>query len=192
MTNDQRTIKTDRNAALMPERSGQDFENLVSRYAKQMLSIAYRYTFDWESAKDICQDTWLRVYEKISLYDGRVPFERWLFAVHRNICLNFLRKKRIRREMRSEAGETELKRSVSRETAPDKDAELRQSRELILAAAAQLPDRQRTVFAMVDLEQMTIDEAAGRIGIKPVSIRTNLHHARKRIAGVLRGLEKTG
>lgn len=174
----------------MPEMAEQNFEALVSRYAKPLLSIAYRYTFDWESAKDVCQDTWLRVYEKITLYDGRVPFERWLFAVHRNICLNFLRKKRIRREIQPADGETPQEFFISRETAPDKGAELSQARERILAAAAELPERQRTVFAMVDLEQKTIDEAAGILGIKPVSIRTNLHHARKRIAGVLRGLEK--
>jgi len=82
-------------------------------------------------------------------------------------------------------------RFVSRETAPDKRAELSQARERILVAASRLPDRQRTVFAMIDLEQMTIDEAAGILGIKPVSIRTNLYHARKRIAGVLRGSEET-
>lgn len=190
MKNDQRNIRTDRNVDVKSERAGQDFENLVTRYANPLLSIAYRYTFDWESAKDICQDTWLRVYEKISMYDGRVPFDRWLFAVHRNICLSFLRKKKIRREIGPETGETVLNRSVSRETAPDKEAELSQARELILAAAAQLPDRQKAVFAMIDLEQMTIEEAAGLLGIKPVSIRTNLHHARKRIAGVLRGSEK--
>jgi len=190
MKYDHLTIQTDRNGVAMRDRAARDFEKLVTRYAKPLLSIAYRYTFDWENAKDICQDTWLRVYEKISMYDGRVPFERWLFAVHRNICLDFLRRKRSRREIGSEAGATELERSVSRETAPDKGVELTQSKERILAAAAQLPGRQRTVFAMVDLEQMTIDEAAGLLGIKPVSIRTNLYHARKRIAGVLRGSEK--
>ena len=83
-----------------------------------------------------------------------------------------------------------LQRFVSREPGPDRDAELKQTRERILEAAAQLPDRQRTVFAMIDLEQITIDEAAGILGIKPVSIRTNLYHARKRIAGALRGLKE--
>ena len=65
------------------------------------------------------------------------------------------------------------------------------ARERILEAASQLPDRQGAVFAMIDLEQMTIDEAARILGIKPVSIRTNLYHARKRIARVLRGSEET-
>ena len=167
------------------------FETLVTRYAKPLLAMAYRFTFDWESAKDVCQDTWLRVYEKISMYDGRVPFERWLFAVHRNVCLSFLRKRKRRREDGPGASETAQDRFVSRETAPDKGAELAQTRERILEAASNLPDRQRAVFAMIDLEQMTIDEAAGILGIKPVSIRTNLYHARKRIAGILRGSEET-
>jgi DNA-directed RNA polymerase specialized sigma24 family protein len=43
---------------------------------------------------------------------------------------------------------------------------------------------------MIDLEEMTVDETAGLLGIKPVSVRTNLFHARKRIAGILRGSEE--
>ena len=95
MKGDQHIMHASRNGSTMPEKAGQDFRNLVDRYAKPLLAMAYRYTFDWDSAKDVCQDTWLRIYEKISMYDGRVPFERWLFAVHRNICLNFLRKKML-------------------------------------------------------------------------------------------------
>jgi RNA polymerase sigma-70 factor (ECF subfamily) len=154
---------------------GGGFAALVRRYSKPLLAMAYRYTFDWESAKDVCQDTWLRVYEKISVYDGRVPFERWLFAVHRNICISFLRKRKRR-------GETRLELDIYRSSEP--------ARERILQAASRLPERQRMVFAMIDLEQMTIDEAAALIGIKPVSIRTNLFHARKRIAGILQGSEE--
>jgi RNA polymerase sigma-70 factor (ECF subfamily) len=164
---------------------GDRFAALVSKYARPMLAAAYRYTFDWENARDLCQDTWLRVYEKISMYDGRVPFERWLFAVHRNVCLSFLRKLKIRREA---PGTLDI--YESKEKGPDRQAELAETRERILAAASGLPDRQRTVFAMIDLEQMTVEEASGLLGIKPVTIRTNLYHARKRIAGILRGSEE--
>lgn len=184
-------IHEDRKETAMTERSGQAFEILVGKYAGPLLAMAYRYTFDWESAKDVCQETWLRVYEKISKYDGRVPFERWLFAVHRNICLSFLRKRKRRREVGPEAHETAKDRFVSKETAPDKRVELAQMRERILTAASVLPERQRTVFAMIDLEQKTIDETAGILGLKTVTIRTNLYHARKRIAGILRGSEES-
>ena len=173
------------------EKLNDRFETLVKRYAKPLLAVAYRYTFDWEGAKDVCQDTWLKVYEKISMYDGRVPFERWLFAVHRNVCMSFLRKRKRRREIPEDASDGGLDRFISREAGPDRFAELAQTRGRILEAASLLPDRQRAVFAMIDLEQITIDEAAGILGIKPVSIRTNLYHARKRIAGILRGSEET-
>jgi len=161
------------------------FAALVSKYARPMLAMAYRYTFDWESSRDLCQDTWLRVFDKIKLYDGRVPFERWLFAVHRNLCLSFLRKRKRR-------GETPLHQETfeSGEKGPERMAELAQARERILEAASCLPERQRTIFALIDLEQMTMEEAAALLGIKPVSVRTNLHHARKRIAGILRGSEE--
>jgi len=166
-------------------RSGDGFAALVSRYARPMLAAAYRYTFDWESARDLCQDTWLRVYEKISMYDGRVPFERWLFAVHRNVCLDFLRKRKRRMET---PGTSDIYESM--EAGPERRAELSQAQERILEASSRLPDRQRTVFALIDLEQMTVEEASRLLGIRPVTVRTNLYHARKRIAGILRGSEE--
>jgi RNA polymerase sigma-70 factor (ECF subfamily) len=118
-----------------------------------------------------------------------VPFERWLFAVHRNVCLSFLRKRRRRREVAVDAYGPDREFFISRDTGPEKEAELAQARERIIEAVSTLPERQRIVFAMVDLEQMTIGEAAATLGIKPVSIRTNLFHARKRIARILRGSE---
>ena len=184
-------IQEDRKETAMTERSGQAFEILVGKYARLLLAMAYRYTFDWESAKDICQETWLKVYKKISGYDGRVPFERWLFAVHRNVCLSFLRKRKRRREIAVDALEAGPDRFVSPEVGPDRRAELAQARERILEAASVLPERQRAVFAMIDLEQMTIREVAGILGLKTVSIRTNLFHARKKIAGILRGSEES-
>ena len=139
-----------------PQDSGRMFEDMVEQYAKPLLAMAYRYTFDWEGAKDVCQDTWLKVYRKISVYDGRVPFERWLFAVHRNMCLDHLRKRKRRREVQG-AGIDHL---VSGSPAPDRQAELGETRRMILDAASRLPDRQRSIFAMIDLEQMTAEEAA--------------------------------
>lgn len=169
-----------------PRDSGRIQEDLVERYTKPLLAMAYRYTFDWESSQDLCQETWLRILRKISVYDGRVPFERWLFAVHRNICLDYLRKRKRRREVTCES----LDLLVSGAPGPDKETEFTETRRRILDAASRLPDRQRTVFAMIDLEQMTVAEAAGVTGIKPVSIRTNLFHARKAVARALRGSEE--
>jgi RNA polymerase sigma-70 factor (ECF subfamily) len=165
---------------------GRILEELVERYKRPLLAIAYRYTFDWESSKDLCQDTWLRVYRKLSGYDGRVPFERWLFAVHRNICFDYLRKRKRRKEVTGER----IELLVSGGPGPEEEAELAETRRRILDAASRLPERQRSVFAMIDLEQMTAEEAAGVLGIKTVSIRTNLYHARKAVARALRGSEE--
>jgi RNA polymerase sigma-70 factor (ECF subfamily) len=158
------------------------FEEMVERFSRPMLAMAYRYTFDWDGAGDICQDTWMKVFEKMYKYDGRVPFERWLFAVHRNICLGFLRQRKRRREISADERGMIVDRLVSGDAGPDDLASLSMMRERILEEASALPERQRTVFAMIDLEQMTIGEAAGVLGIKPVSVRTNLFHARRRIA----------
>jgi len=78
--------------------SERSFKRLVDSLTRPLIAMAYRYTLDWESARDITQETWVRVYKKIDGYDSERPFRSWLYAVHRNACLSHLRRPFLRRE----------------------------------------------------------------------------------------------
>jgi DNA-directed RNA polymerase specialized sigma24 family protein len=57
-----------------------------------------------------------------------------------------------------------------------------------MEAMKYLSESQRQIFARVELEQMGQMETAQALGIKPATLRTTLHFARKRLAGILRGM----
>ena len=68
------------------------FRILVEGLTRELVATAFRYTRDWHSARDLTQETWIKVYERIDQYREDRPFRPWLRAVHRNGCVSHLRK----------------------------------------------------------------------------------------------------
>jgi len=165
------------------------FALLVEGMTRTLIAIAYRYTGDWEWARDLTQETWIAVHDRIGRYDPARSFRSWIVAVHRNGCLSHLRRAWVRLE-------TTPGDDVIRELAiaghggnPEADLARNDFHRRLLAALGELSESQRVVFARVDLEQQDQKVVADELGIKPTTLRTTLHFARKRLARVLRTSE---
>jgi len=158
--------------------------------ARPLLAMAYRYTRDWHGAQDLCQETWLRVHSHWKRYDPRRPFRPWLFAIHRHVCLAYLRH-RSRRPLQTVPPEeiASLAPAVAANPGPDEEA-ARRFHDRLLAAVTRLGARQRDVFVRVDLERGDQREVAAELGLNPTTLRTTLHHARRRLAQILRAEEE--
>ncbi len=164
------------------------FRRLVEQLTRTLMATAYRYTGDWELARDLTQETWIRVYRNFHRYDSSKPFSNWLYTIHRNACRDHLRRPWVRRE---EAGREEAVGDLqipSRDD-PEGDLERKEFRERILAASDRLSESQREVFLRVDVEQGDQRTVAEALGIRFGTLRTTLHFARKRVAEALREME---
>ena len=69
------------------------FSTLVEKYQKQVHTIAWRKIGDFHIAEDITQDTFLRVYQKLSTLKNPNQFPGWLYVLTTRCCLAWLRKK---------------------------------------------------------------------------------------------------
>lgn len=71
------------------------FEELVYKYDKTVLSIAYSYRNSGDDAKDIYQEVFLRVFRSLKDFEGKSEFSTWLYRITVNVCLTYnSRKKR--------------------------------------------------------------------------------------------------
>jgi RNA polymerase sigma-70 factor, ECF subfamily len=165
------------------------FRRLVEGEARRLLAVAYRYCGDWDTAADLCQDTWLRVHASFDDYDPARPFRPWLNTLHRRICLQHLRRASVRRERATPA---EILDGLAQPD-PSPDPLTRLAADDLMAhvrrGLAALPERQQEVLAAVDLEQDDPAGTAARLGMSWTTLRTTLHFARKRLAESLRRLE---
>ncbi len=163
------------------------FRRLVESEARRLLTVAFRYCGDWDTAADLCQDTWIQVHARFDDYDPARPVRPWLNTLHRRTCLQYLRRASVRREQA-----TPIDR-LDRFADPDPDPLKRMTAddfmEHVRRGVAALPQRQQAVFAAVDLEQDDPASVAARLGMSWTTLRTTLHFARKRLAESLRRLE---
>lgn len=165
------------------------FRTLVEGLSRTLMAMAYRYTGDWEWARDLTQETWIRVHEHIGRYDPRRAFSSWLYTIHRNGCRDHLRRPWVRRE-ETPGEERVVGLQAPSQEDPGRDLERREFQERILAASASLSETQREVFLRVDVEQGDQKEVAEALGIRFGTLRTTLHFARKKMAAVLREMEE--
>jgi len=76
------------------ERDMELLADLVERYQHRLVRYLLYLTGRQEYAEDLAQETWVRVLQRGSQYNGRQRFDPWLFAIGRNLAIDYLRKKR--------------------------------------------------------------------------------------------------
>lgn len=167
----------------------ESFRFLVESLSRPLIAMAFRYAKNWETARDLTQETWIRVYERIDRYDPDRPFRNWLLTVHRNGCLNHLRRASVRLEVTGMEMPEATGIDTHRGANPCSRLEQVEFMQRVRRAMDGLSEREKTVFALVDIEHNGQEAAAAIIGIKPVTLRTTLHNARRKLAGMLRKTE---
>jgi RNA polymerase sigma factor (sigma-70 family) len=166
------------------------FEALVRGLTRTLVALAYRYTADWESARDLTQETWLRVYRNLGRWDPERSFTAWLYSIHRNGCRDQLRSPWLQRASGNAALDLEAVAAPQSDD-PSAEVEAREFRERILGAAATLSPSQREVFLRVDLEDGDQKAVAEELGIRYGTLRVTLHAARRRLAELLEPMRRT-
>jgi RNA polymerase sigma-70 factor (ECF subfamily) len=167
------------------------FRKLVESATRTLIALAYRYTRDWETARDLTQETWIKVHRAFHRYDPGRPFQGWLYAIHRNTCLSHLRTAAVRREVATPPDElAAVLPSAGTEPAGAR-AERHEFRQRLDDALSQLSESQRNVVSKVLIDQIPQREAAQLLGMGFTTLRTTLHFARRRLATILRNLEET-
>ena len=156
---------------------------LAGRYLRACRAVALAVTGDEADADDVCQDAFVAAIEKID--DCRQPdrFAAWLMQIARNRAHDHLRA-RARPTVSLEGVQI-----VSGAASPQRQAERGQAHGRLLAAMAELPQERREVLLLHDLEGWTHREIAERMGLPPGTVRSHLHHARRRMRELLPELE---
>jgi RNA polymerase sigma-70 factor, ECF subfamily len=159
----------------------QAFDLLIRRYLPRARLVARRLMQDPDDADDLVQDAFLRVLERIATFDVSRPFEPWFTRLLINLGLDLRRKQAVRR--------TELHDpdTIAGGVRPDREAERSELRRSLGQALEQLPDRQRLIMSLFEIDGHSTEEIAGMLHVSQVTIRWHLHQARRTLREVLKG-----
>ena len=168
--------------SLLCEGDKEALAGLVERYQNDVFRFCLHYLGDMESAREIAQETFLRVYTARERFDATRVFRPWMLCIARNMCLNLLKRRKVV-PMESldefESGEDGSPRySLSTATEHPLEGILSDERKRILLNIVNglAPDA-REVLMMRYFEQMSSREIAEVLETTEGAVRTRLHRA---------------
>jgi RNA polymerase sigma-70 factor (ECF subfamily) len=151
------------------------FEQLVRDHQQPVWRFLRRLLGDDALAEDVTQETFVRVFRRLSSYTFEAKFSTWLFQIARNAGIDELRR-RERQARLHEATAAAAARSADTMPAPDVHVELQ-------AALDSLPTDLREALLLVEVLGLRYREAGVALGIPEGTVKSRAFHARRRLHG---------
>lgn len=165
------------------------FGVLVRRYLPAAHAVACAVVGERADAEDVCQDAFLRAYERLDDCRPAEHFRRWLLASVRNRAISHRRWRRVRLAtvLGTARGEIDVPAPA---VGPHADAEHAELRARLAAALETLPEAHRTVVVLHDVEGWRHREIAELLGVAHGTSRAILFAARRRLRAQLAPLSQ--
>lgn len=155
------------------------YDTLVRRHLRGAYTVARRLLGNKEDAEDLVQDAFIQALDRLDSFDASRPFAPWFYRILTNRGLNA--KKSIRLRTTADLHDE----MVGGGESPQRAAERGELRAALREAVATLPERQRTIVQLAEIDGWTSAEIAGALGMADGTVRWHLHEARKALRTVL-------
>ncbi len=162
------------------------FEELYGRYRNAILNFIYRMIGNRQTAEEVAQEVFIKVYVNLRVFDTAKSFATWIYTIARNLAKNSLRDKKYFRNMSLEeniSGTDEIMKlkDVIADTAPGpetiaEDADLAEEAQRVLNL---LPEEYREVIALCSIQGLSYKEAAAILECSAATISVRLNEAKE-------------
>jgi len=167
------------------------YREIIQRYQRRVFSLAFRVVRRTEDAEDVTQETFVRMFRAIDRYDPARPFAAWLFTIASRLCIDHLRRRRVRPiSLFQRDPETQEERTievVDPGLKPDEETsrleEERHTRELIDS----LPPHYRIVVMLRHQQDLSYEEIAEAMKLPLGTVKARIHRARALLKQRLEG-----
>ncbi len=163
-------------------RTGDDaaYVQLVRDHSTAMTAVARRFLGDTSETAEAVQDAFVSAFRAMHSFEGTAKLGTWLHRVTVNACLLKLRGRRRSRFVALEAEQYAANTPPS-----DSGLSLAETCERVRAGVAQLPTTYRNVIQLRDLDGLSMEETAARLGINCGTVKVRLFRARQALKSIL-------
>jgi RNA polymerase sigma-70 factor, ECF subfamily len=167
------------------------FTLLYQRYHARIFGLAFGMTGQREQADDLTQEIFLRVYQRLSTFEGQAKFGTWFYRLALNHCLNHCRHERWRKRKLTITSEAALPLLVEVRPAEEvHEALLRQEvQQQIRTALLSLKPQMRLLLLLKEIEGLSYEEIADRLECSTGTVASRLSRGRKLLARKLESLK---
>jgi RNA polymerase sigma-70 factor (ECF subfamily) len=152
------------------------FAELVRRHKRKVFGIASRFARNDHELDDICQEIFVKAYQKLKSFRGEAPFEHWVSRIAVHTCYDFLRKTRHDRENVSLDGI---------EIGTSDNVSARDAAEVLQRAMVRLSADERLVITLLELEEKSVHETAELTGWSESNVKVRAFRARQALKKIL-------
>jgi len=175
------------------QRGDQDaFEQLVRAYDQSVLRLAVNLLRSQEDARDVFQEAFLRVFRSIDSFRFDCSFHTWLYRIVTNICLDYLRKRKVRKEepavVDTPEGPLDRMNDFEEEAAhadPERNLWNRQLGQRIEGGLGGLTPRERVVFELRHYQGLRLRNIGEILGTSEEAAKNCLFRATQKMRAVL-------
>lgn len=153
------------------------FEEIVKRYQKPIYNLAYKMVGNYDEAKDVAQNTFIKSFEKLGSFDPNYKFFSWIYRIALNEALNLVSsKKRF----------IVLDDSITKTAgSPAEDFEAKEKADMVNGALAELKDDYKVLIVLKHYQGLSYDEIAEVLNISVQKVKSRLFMARQLLKDIL-------
>jgi RNA polymerase sigma-70 factor (ECF subfamily) len=169
------------------------FREIVVRHQRKVYAVALGIVKDRDLAWDVSQEAMVRVHQHLPEFKGDSSLSTWILRIATHVAIDAVRKERASaKDDIDEVRESDLEGggegilSTALGTNPQENALRKEMLSKIQEALGELPEKHRTILVLRELEGLSYEELAERLGIHKGTVMSRLFHARKKMQGLLR------
>ena len=157
------------------------FEELVRRYQRPIAAYVYRMVGDYDSALDLTQEVFIKVYNSLARYRSEFKFSTWIYKIAHNAAIDHLRRHAVRGQSLV-AGADNERREIALESlrlTPEQESEKKERCSEIEAVVHTLPATYRELIVLRHSHDLSYDEIAEITGLPLGTVKNRLFRARE-------------
>ncbi len=171
------------------------FEPLVERHRRRIFSLVFHMVHRADQVEDLAQEIFIKAYTGIQGYNFRSSFGTWLAQIAVNHCYDYLRRERASRVKYYWQMQEDQPRELEARLGDPESTELNAARrmelrDLVSKLLERAPAQDRILLALKELEDLSVEEIAQVLKLKPGTVKVRLHRARKRMLADLKRWQK--
>jgi RNA polymerase sigma-70 factor (ECF subfamily) len=171
------------------------FEALLGRYRGPIFNFLLRSVRDRGRAEELYQDVWMKVIERCDEFRGDAKFSTWLYTIARNLSIDHQRKMKFRGHASLDASEPRSGQAIGERVSNFGPSTEQLAiggvvRERIARAVEALPEEQREVFLLRQLQGLAFREISEVVGVPANTVKSRMRYALERLRHTLSDLDE--
>ena len=162
------------------------FRQIVESHQYMIFALAFRMLGNEEDAKDIAQDTFIRIWTHLSDFNPEKKFSTWIYRITANLCLDKLKRLKF---IALDSNDFEVINSLSENF--EFELTNKELGGIITALTNELSPKQKLVFTLRYIEELEVEEIIEITGLSAEKIKSNLYVARQTVRKKLANYEST-